>query len=445
MRNISREQAKHIARITIVSILSMSLGAFIFYFGYQRGALNPKKVVVENITNAETTELKTDFSVFWEAWQLVKEEHLKGDEVKDHDLLYGAITGMVNALKDPHTVFFSPDDSKKFEEDVNGSFGGIGAEIGIRKEQLIVIAPLKGNPAEKAGLKAGDKILAIDTVGTHGISVDDAVKKIRGVIGTVVTLTIMRDEWEKPRDIPITRGNIIIPTLEWKFIQDPADAEGANIDTDGSEAILVDTDSDITHITLFSFNQNAPGEFYKASLKVLLGNVEGVILDLRNNPGGFLEVAIDLAGWFLDKGTVVVTEQFRNGNEVEFRARGNGALKDIPMVILTNEGSASASEILAGSLHAHRKIKLIGEKTFGKGTVQELRKLSDGSEIKLTIAHWVLPDGTIIDEEGIKPDIEVKNPEVEGDEKQKDLQLEKAIQVLRQDMRANSESAKSRE
>ncbi len=405
--NISKQDAKKIVAYVLSVIGAFAAITFAFYFGYQKGTEHPKKVVIENVANPDRPgELITDFGVFWEAWDLVKKGHLKGGEVSDHDLLYGSISGLVNSFDDPHSVFLPPEDSKKFEEDVTGNFGGIGAEIGIRDEQLVIIAPLKDNPAEKVGLKAGDRILAINEEVTQGIDVNEAVKKIRGEIGTEVTLTIFREGWDQTKDFTITRANIQIPTLEWELI------------TEG--------DKEFAHIKLFSFNQNAPLLFYRAALGVLLGRADGIILDLRNNPGGFLEVSVNLAGWFLDDGELVVSEKFRSGEEIAFRSRGNGALKKVPVVILVNRGSASASEILAGALRANLGTKLVGEKTFGKGTVQELFPLSDNSTIKLTIANWVLPDGHVIEEQGLTPDFEVKITE----EDQEDTQLNKAKEVL---------------
>ena len=415
---LSKERAKQIAFYFFLILAVIIIGISAFYFGYQSGFKNPKTVTIENIINAKTDEeLQANFGIFWEAWDMLKKEHLKGEDSKDQDLVYGAITGLVNSLKDPNTSFFPPEDSKKFVEDVTGNFGGIGAEIGVRNEQLVVIAPLKGNPAEKAGLKAGDKIFAINDKSTQGIDVNEAVKIIRGEIGTEVKLTIFRDGWEKPRDFKIARANIEVPTLEWNLLE-----------KDGKE---------LAHIKLFSFNQNAPVVFYKAAVRVLLGKADGIILDLRNDPGGFLEVAVNIAGWFLDKGQVVAKEQFRSGNEIIFRANGNEALKNIPTVVLINKGSASASEILAGTLRANLGIKLIGTNSFGKGTVQELRELSDGSKIKLTIAHWVLPDGTIIDEKGIKPDyeVEVKEEDLKDKDAKYDPQLDKAVEILLQEIK----------
>jgi carboxyl-terminal processing protease len=413
--NISKQEAKRIAGYVLSAFGILAVVSLAFSFGYQRGTERPKNIIVKNVTNLEKPgELSADFRVFWEAWDLVKNGHLKGEATGEQELVYGAIKGLVGSLGDPHTVFLPPEDSKKFEEDVSGNFGGIGAEIGIRDEQLVIIAPLKGNPAEKIGLMAGDKIFAINGEGTQGIDVNEAVKKIRGEIGTEVKLTVFREGWDQTRDFTITRANIQVPTLEWELI-----ARGGK---------------ELAHIKLFSFNQNAPLLFYKAALGVLLGKSDGIILDLRNNPGGFLEVAVNLAGWFLEKGELVVSEKFRSGDEIVFRATGTGALKRVPTVILINKGSASASEILAGALRANLGVKLIGEQTFGKGTVQELFPLSDNSTVKLTIANWVLPDGHIIEEQGLTPDFEVKITEEDLNEDKtglaRDPQLEKAIEVL---------------
>lgn len=416
--NVSLANAKRVAFYTIKTLSIVILVIIAFSLGYQRGAENPKSIVIENVINIEDGDrVGTNFGVFWEAWDLLKEKHIKGAETEDQDLVYGAVRGLVNSVGDPNTIFLPPDDSKKFEEDVSGNFGGIGAEIGVRDGQLVIIAPLKGTPAERAGLKAGDKIVAVNEESTHGIDINEAVKKIRGEIGTEVALSVFRDGWERAKDFKIIRANIQVPTLEWELI------------TSG--------DKKLAHVKLFSFNQNASSIFYKTILAALVGGKsDGMILDLRNNPGGFLEVAVNLSGWFLDKGAIVVSERFRDGEEIIFRAQGNEALRNFPTVILVNKGSASASEILAGALRAHLGIKLIGEKTFGKGTVQELRSLSDNSKVKLTIANWVLPDGTIIEKDGLKPDFEVEieeedvNDLADGGEEKKDPQLEKAIEVL---------------
>ncbi|NCN53147.1 S41 family peptidase [Candidatus Wolfebacteria bacterium] len=403
-----------------------------FYGGYRIGVKNPKQITIENITNLEGPEtVKTNFGIFWEAWEMLKDEHLKGADIVDQELLYGAITGLVDSLSDPNTNFLPPEDSKQFEENVNGNFGGIGAEISIKDDQLVVVAPLEGTPADKAGLHPDDKILTIDGEGTDGIDINEAVQRIRGEIGTEVVLFVSRKTWEFPREIKIIRDNIEIPTLEWNYLgEETLD----DIKDEQVRGVIERGDKKIAHLRLFSFNQNAPVAFYKAALRILIGDLDGIIIDLRNNPGGFLEVANSLSGWFLEKGDIIVSEKFRSGEEIVFRANGNAALRDFPTVILVNKGSASASEILAGTLRAHLGTKLIGTNTFGKGTVQELRSLSDGSKIKLTIANWVLPDGSIIDKDGIAPDIEIEFSE-EDIENQHDAQLEKAIETLLEEIK----------
>jgi len=391
-------------------IAALLSGGF-YYFGYKTGVQQSKTIIIEEARNIETPEkIGVDFSVFWQAWEKLKEEHVRGAEAKNQDLVYGAISGMVDSLKDPNTNFFPPEDSKKFEEDVNGSFGGIGAEIGIRDDQLVIVAPLKGSPAERAGLKSGDKILKVDDKVTAGMKVNDAVKIIRGEIGAKVVLMISRKDWENPKDISIVRETIIIPTVDWEM-----------------------KEGNLAHIKLYNFSENAPLAFYKAGLEALLNGAQGVILDLRNDPGGFLEVAVHLAGWFLEKGSTVVAEEFRSGNNRTFAAQGNEALKDLPVVVIINQGSASASEILAGALRDNRGVKLIGEKSFGKGTVQELFRLKDDSSIKITVARWLLPNGQVIDENGLQPDYEVKLTE-EDAKAGKDPQLEKAIEVLKAEL-----------
>ncbi len=385
-----------------VLVLSGSL-----YVGYRLGQQDPRVITVKNITNVDDPEVKADFGVFWQAWEKLKDYHIDGGKVTDKDLVYGAVSGLVGALKDPHTIFFPPPDAKKFEEDVSGSFGGIGAEIGVRDDQLVIIAPLKDSPAEKAGLMAKDKIIKVNDDFTDGLNVNDAVKKIRGEIGTKVVLTILRNGWEKTREFSIVRQEIKVPTLDWGV-----------------------KDDKILHVKLYAFNENAPLLFYRAVLDGAVKGAKGMVLDLRNNPGGFLEVAVNISGWFFPRGTVVVTEEFRSGQNTEFKTSGNAALKDFPVVLLVNGGSASASEILAGALRDLRGIKIIGEKTFGKGTVQELQNLKDGSSLKITVARWLTPSGHAIDKNGLMPDYEVKLKE-EDVKAGNDPQLEKAFEILK--------------
>ncbi|OHB21918.1 MAG: hypothetical protein A2939_01460 [Parcubacteria group bacterium RIFCSPLOWO2_01_FULL_48_18] len=397
-----------VLKSVIVGIVILALGGGIFYVGYIAG-YQEREIIIAGVSNQENGRpADIDFGVFWEAWQVIRQNYLKSEEVDNQTLVYGAVRGLVNSLKDPHSNFLTPEDAKKFNEDVSGEFSGVGMEIGIKNGQLKVIAPLKDSPAEKAGLKAGDSILKVDDAFTNDLSVDEAVKLIRGQRGTKVKLFIFREGWEKSEEFVIVRDIITIPALEYKLI------EGR-----------------LAHIQLFNFNENMPLLFYRAAVDLLLNKPKGIILDLRNNPGGFLEVSVNIAGWFLDKGVVVTEEKFKSGDANVFRANGNGALKLLPMVIIVNEGSASASEILAGALRDHRHIPLIGQKTFGKGSVQEIRNLRDNSSIKISIAQWLTPNGNLIEGAGLEPDYKVEIGDEDAKNK-KDPQLEKAIEILKE-------------
>lgn len=383
-----------------------------FYAGYSYGLDQPKIVRLEGLQNVEPpsgTAENVDFNIFWQAWEIIKNKTLTGKDAKDIDLVYGSIRGLVNSLNDPHSVFFPPEDSKKFEDDIKGEFGGVGMEIGKKNGNLVVIAPLKNTPAEKAGLKPQDKILKVDDTFTNDLDVDQAVKIIRGPAGSEVKLLILRDSWEEPKEFKVTRATISIPTLD------------------------LEMKGDIAVVRLYNFNSQAPEKFYDAMVRAAQNKATGIVLDLRNNPGGFLEVAVHLAGWFLEPNKLVVGEQYRSGERDEFKSNGNGALKNIPVVVLVNEGSASASEILAGALRDQRKIKLVGEKTFGKGTVQTLEKLTDGSTLKITVANWVLPSGLIIEKNGLEPDVKVKLTE-EDAKNGRDPQLDKALEILKAEL-----------
>lgn len=396
-----------LAAVLIVAAVAALLGSG-FLLGFRVGKKFPQIIIVKGVQNIEPGgKSNIDFGAFWQAWQVINDAYLKNADVGDGDKLRGAIKGLVGSLQDPYSEFFSPQDNKKFREDIQGNFGGIGAELGIRKNQLVVIAPLKNTPASQAGLMPADQILKINSSSTDGITIEKAVSMIRGPENTAVTLVIFREGWDKPKEFKITRANIVVPTIDAETV-----------------------DNDIAHISLHSFNANAEFLFYQAVVKLLAGGSRGIILDLRNNPGGYLEVAGNLAGWFLPRGALVVSEVGRTTGTREFRASGNAALKDFPAVVLINGGSASASEILAGALRDQRRIKLVGETSFGKGTVQELESLKDGSAIKLTVAHWVLPSGQILENGGLKPDVEIKMTD-EDIAKKRDPQLQKAIEILK--------------
>jgi carboxyl-terminal processing protease len=281
----------------------------------------------------------------------------------------------------------------------------------------VVVSPLPGTPAETAGLQPNDIILKIDKQETNDLSSQEAANLIRGPKGTTVTLTIYRPAWNEAKEIKLVRDKIVVPSLKWQMLDD-------NI-------VL---NKRIAYLRIYSFNQPLTFDFYQAAFQIINANPEGLIIDLRNNPGGYLDSVINIGGWLLPKGAIVLKEDFGNSEVKIYRANGNGLLKDIPTVVLVNEGTASASEILAGALRDERGIKLIGIKTFGKGSVQELVSLENDNSLKITIAKWLTPNGTIIQDNGLIPDVEIKNEEDLGSYTQinleKDKQLGKALEVL---------------
>ncbi len=380
-----------------------------FWLGWIRGRQVPERIVVSGVSDITApSSTNADFGTFWQAWQTINDNYLRNGSTTNQTKVYGAVQGLVGSLKDPYSAFFTPADNTQFQEDITGDFGGIGAQLGIDANgQLEIIAPLKGTPAEAAGLRAKDWIAAIDATSTEGMTVDQAVKLIRGPEGTTVILSILRSGWDKPKDFKITRANIVVPNVAFEM------------------------KGNVAHISLLEFTQDSDQAFYDALVKALKANAQGIVLDLRDDPGGYLEVAVDIAGYFVKPGSLVVKEVGRAVPEQDFKSQGDGALDTMPLVVLVNGGSASASEILAGALRDDRGVKLVGETTFGKGTVQELEPLTDGSAIKLTVAHWVLPSGRILDRDGLTPDYLVKLTDDDIANK-RDPQLAKALQVIQQ-------------
>ncbi len=388
--------------ISLILALLVCLGVG-FFIGQES---IPSVEKIEGLINKELGKpQELDFGLFWDTWDLIEEKYAGRLKLNQQEMIYGAISGMVKSLRDPYTIFMDPEDSHRFLEDIKGSFEGIGTEIGIKGGVLTIIAPLENTPAKRAGLKAGDKIIKIDDTLTAELTLDEAVNLIRGPKGTKVTLTIIRAEDSK--EIEIIRSVIDIPEVRWELKQDY-----------------------IAYIDIYHFSDEVSQEFTKTASEVLASNAKGVILDLRNNPGGYLERAVDIAGWFLEKGTLVAIEDFGNNQKKEYRASGNARLKDFPLVVLINQGSASGSEILAGALRDNKGTKLIGEKSFGKGSVQQLEKLKDGSSIKITVAKWLTPKGVSITDEGLEPDIEVELTE-EDYNNNRDPQLDEAVKILR--------------
>src|SRR3989344_5947167 len=395
-------------KISLVAAAFLVIGAGFgvgVYVGYSQ---RPTIDQVTSLYNKETAKpAEVDFSPFWKAWNLIEEKYVASDGLDRQKMVYGAIGGMVAALDDPYTVFFPPVEKQLFESEIEGKFEGIGAEIGMRKGVLTVISPLTGSPAAGAGLLPGDKIARIDDVITTELTLDEAVRLIRGDKGTVVALTILRSGEDEMRVIKITRDTIHVPILD-----------------------MEKRDGGVFVIHLYNFSEQSPLEFRKALQEMARSGSNKLILDLRNNPGGFLEASVDIASWFLEAGKVVAREAFGDGTELQHRSHGYNALSNIRKVILVNNGSASASEILAGALRDHLKTQLIGTKTFGKGSVQELVDVTNTTSLKVTIARWLTPSGISLSENGLDPDIVVEiTPE--DVEKLQDPQMEKALEIIK--------------
>lgn len=332
-----------------------------------------------------------DAEQFWKAWRLLEENFVPTTASStiptEEERFWGAIEGLTSSYHDPYTVFLPPSDAEIFREDISGEFSGVGMELGLRDGKIVVVAPLKNSPAERAGILAGDQVLRVDDNSIDGLAVDEAVKKIRGPKGTTVNLTIVRDGVAEPFKVSIVRDTIVIPAIN-NFKRD--------------DGIYV--------IELYSFSANSAELFRQALRGFVLSKSNNLILDLRGNPGGYLEAAVKMASFFLPVGEPVVTEDFKGKEEnVVHRSEGYDVFKDMPlhMAILVDQGSASASEILAGALSQHGVGILVGAQTFGKGSVQELISLGGGAELKVTIARWLTPNGTSISEGGLTPDIVV--------------------------------------
>ncbi|MEA2088583.1 MAG: S41 family peptidase [Patescibacteria group bacterium] len=393
--------------------LAIFLLIFVFLLGLTVGeeqdfrkTITDGKVIINKNALKENSGNSIDFNLFWEVWDIIQNNYVDGP-VPNEQLFYGALAGEVASLGDPYSIFLDPEISKEFERELSSEFEGIGAEIGIKNKMLIVISPLPDSPAEKAGLKSGDKIYKIDGKEAVHLTLNEAVSLIRGDAGTKVVLTVFREGEDSEIDIEIIRNKIHFDTVKWEI-----------------------KNNNILYVEISHFNYDTEELFNKMANENLNKNISGIILDLRGNPGGFLDVAVDIAGKWIRKGDVVVMEKFSETNKLYHRSDGRGEFAGIPTIVLINEGSASASEIIAGALQDYNLATLLGEKTFGKGSVQDLRSLSDGSKIKITIAKWLTPKERAIDMEGIEPDIEIELTD-EDYNNDRDTQLDKALEILR--------------
>lgn len=414
---------------TIVYICLIALGVIGgYYLGVNGYEVKAKKDIRPiEITNKNAVQDNVDFARFWEVWDKVTASHIKRP-LNPNDLLDGAIHGMVASIGDPYSAYLTANENKEATNALNGKYEGIGAHLGYNEEKrLIVVAAVENSPAQKAGLKSGDMIIAIEGNDTAGLSIDEAVSKIRGPAGTVSTLLVYRKNDPKPFEVKIKRETISIESVKWE-----------------------DKGDGVAYIKLSRFGEDTNKEWANTinDLTSKMKNLRAVVLDVRNNPGGFLESSIFIASEFIDSG-VVVQEDFSDGRENVFKVERQGKLTDnkIKIVVLINEGSASASEIVAGALKERRNAVLVGKRSFGKGSVQKSEQFSDGAALHVTIAKWLTPDGNWIDKHnakfadskynekkddkeivgGLKADVEVDITD-EDLKNAKDPQLDKAIE-----------------
>jgi carboxyl-terminal processing protease len=406
------------------NLLAIILLTGVFYFGVAWGKHLSQVEIVDNDTIdfiqrlsnprdifAKDPEInkpeKVSFDVFWDVWRKINNDYVSQDITKDTEKrVFGAVKGMVGSLDDPYSVFFDPEESRAFTTELEGKFTGIGAELTLRDNILTVVAPIDGMPAEKAGILAGDKILKIYDELTNDMTTEDAVKRIRGEKGTEVTLTVLHKSANETSEIKIIRDEIDIKSVAYEK-----------------------KEHGVAYLRIKGFMDDTARELDKVASEIIADDTKGLVIDVRSNPGGNLDVAVDIISKFVPRGEVILWERDKNKQEKAYRAIGGEEFKDLPVVVLIDGGSASASEILAGALRDINNNLLIGEKTFGKGSVQSFEKLSGGSSLKMTIAKWLTPIKESIHEVGIEPTIKVELS-LDDIKANNDKQLKRAIEEL---------------
>ena len=393
----------------VVSIVIVVLCILFFSGGYVFGKISEGKINFKvDPEYYKSTKLSKLFDnrLVEQVWTILQTEYVDKDTLDEKEIFYNALEGFVSGVGDPYTVLLDPELSKEFEQQIAGEFEGIGAEIGIRDGVVTVIAPLPDTPADKAGLLAGDKIYAVDGQEVIGMSLEKVVRLIRGPKATQVTLLIIRGS-DPAQDVIITRGVIELKSVKWEYRSDG-----------------------IMYIELSAFNEDTLGLFADLKAEVEKVNPKGIVLDMRNNPGGLLSVALDISSYWVEKDKLLLTEKFSDGREVQYNAGNSTPFAKYETVVLINQGSASGSEIVAGALQEYEIAKIYGQKSYGKGSVQSVRKLPDGSSLKVTVAKWLTPLGRSINDEGIAPDVEV---EITSEDylAEKDPQLDEAIKQFK--------------
>jgi carboxyl-terminal processing protease len=406
-----KKSKKSSSRAVILLVALLFSGIF-FFFGFSIGKNQQTTAVSFDLAKVENknTNDEVDFALFWDVWDLVKEKYVDHDSLEAQAMINGAINGMLAATGDPYTVFLDEEKFADLNEELNGSFEGIGAEVGIKDEILTIVTPLTDSPAEKAGLRAGDKVAEIEGQTTADMSIDDAVDKMRGPKGTELHLKVYREDDDgmmESHDITVVRDTIHIDSVRVDFLDDG-----------------------IAHVKLIQFGEDTIKEFNKIIAQMKQNNTKGIVLDMRNDPGGILHTAVVIASKFLPNNAVVVMEEDANGERTNLYTSGPHPLLDMPIVVLVNEGSASAAEILAGALRDNREdVTIVGAQSFGKGSVQELIPMGSSTAAKITVAKWLTPSGEQINKVGIKPDVEVEytNEDYKNDT---DPQLNKAVEIM---------------
>jgi carboxyl-terminal processing protease len=382
-----------------------------FYVGYESGhkglVFAPGQFEIINQSQAPTT---VDYSLLWDAINVLNSKYIN-QPIDQQKILYGAVSGAVAAVGDPYTTFFAPTDYQNFETSLQGSFSGIGAEVGSQNGNIVIISPLSGTPAKAAGLMPNDIITSVNGTSTASWTVDQAVTAIRGPQGTSVTLGILRSGHDKPFNVTIVRAVITIKSVNWDY---------KSVTINGQQKT-------IAVVTISQFGDDTKGLFDQAAADILKHNVSGIIIDLRDDPGGYLQTAVDVASYWVKPGDLVVTEAHSDGTSIKYTGEGSPSLAGIKTVVLINGGTASAAEILSGALHDHGFAQLLGQKSFGKGSVQELINLPGGSAIKVTVAKWITPDGVNLNHNGLNPDIPVAMTESDVNAG-KDPQMDAAFQ-----------------